>query len=99
MLEDVTMRENSIEQDEIVKTGSDYSIPASSINRFFSKFFAIAKYACIIISVIFAILAVKSFINKDTEKPKKHIIKGTIYTLGAIGAFCAGYVLFIVKCV
>ena len=39
----------------------------------------------------------KSFITKDPEKPKKHIVKGTTYTLGAIGAFCAGSVLSIVK--
>ena len=97
MLEDVTMGANAVPFDPVVDTGRDVSGPISPINIIIAKGITIARHACTIISIIFAILAVKSFITKDPEKPKKHIVKGTTYTLGAIGAFCAGSVLSIIK--
>ena len=93
MLEDVTMGANAVPFDTV----SDVTGTISPISRIIAKSITIARYGCTIISIIFAILAVKSFITKDPEKPKKHIVKGTTYTLGAIGAFCAGGVLSIVK--
>ena len=91
------IRFDEITESDITRHASDTTGAASMLNRFIGDAINIVRYICMFISIIFAFFAVKSFIKKDPSNPKKHIIKGSAYSLGAIVLFGINGVLSMIK--
>lgn len=91
------IRFDEINEEDIIRYASDTTGTASSLNRLVGNAINIASYICLFVSIIFAFLAVKSFIKKDPEEPKKQIIKGTAYSIGSVLLFCLNGILSMVK--
>ena len=101
MLNEVTMLGEAVQfgsnDDNVIPYDREISGPVSPLNGIIRNSILIGRYISMIGAIVFGFLAFKSFRNKDEQKPKKHIIKGTTYTIGAIGFLCANGVLSIIK--
>lgn len=91
------IRFDDITEEDIILSATDTTIPASSMNRFANSVIQIVQGVSMIGAVVLAGFAIKSFIKKDPANPKKHIIKGSAYSFGAIVLFCINGVLSIIK--
>lgn len=91
------IRVDDITEEDIILSATDTTIPASSMNRFANSAIEITQVVSMIGTIVLAGFAIKSFIKKDPANPKKHIIKGSAYSLGAIVLFCINGALSMIK--